>query len=164
MPDDPSTWEVKAQTLPLPVDVQVLSAVPHMHLLGKEMKMWAELPDGKKVDLIWIDDWDFQWQNQYYFEEPIDLPRGSVVKLTSRFDNSADNPRNPNNPPRPVGWGEATTDEMCIGFFGIVKKGQDLTKPGEEDDLMKILYKQVDEYRKQKRKEMEARKRQAAQD
>ncbi len=166
VPDDPSTWEVKAQTLPLPVDVEVLSVAPHMHLLGKDMKMWAELPDGKKIDLIWIDNWDFQWQNQYYFDKPIDLPRGSVVKLVSHFDYSSDNPRisrKPDEPLKPVGWGEATTDEMCIGFFGIVKKGQDLTKPGEEDDLTKILQQQAHEFQKQR--EAQAKKaRGAAQD
>ncbi|HEU5117011.1 MAG TPA: redoxin domain-containing protein [Isosphaeraceae bacterium] len=165
VPDDPSTWKVEAQTLPLPVDVEVLSVAPHMHLLGKDMKMWAELPGGKTIDLVWIDNWDFQWQNQYYFEKPIELPKGSVVKLVSHFDYSSDNPRisrKPDEPLESVKWGEATTDEMCIGFFGIVKKGQDLTQPGQKDDLIKILYRQVDEFKK---RETEAKKaRGAAQD
>jgi hypothetical protein len=166
-PDDPKTWEVPAQTLPLPVDVEVLALAPHMHLLGKDMEMWAEVPTGegdqtKRIDLIKIDDWDFQWQNQYYLAEPITLPKGSVVKLISHFDNSADNPRNPSKPPKPVGWGEATTDEMCIGFFGIVKKDQDLTRPGEKDDLIDILEQQVQDYRKEMEKKRKGRGEKAA--
>lgn len=155
--DDPASWEVSAQTLPLPVDVRLLSLAPHMHLLGKDMTMWAELPaeegeQPERVDLIRIDDWDFQWQNQYYLEAPIDLPKGTVVKLIAHFDYSRDNPRNPRRDeedPPPVTWGEATTDEMCIGFFGMVKKGQDLTRPGEKDDLMEIFETYHDEFRKE---------------
>jgi alkyl hydroperoxide reductase subunit AhpC len=161
-PDDPSTWEVKAQTLPLPLDLELLSVAPHMHLLGKDMTMWAEVPDGegrppRRIDLIDIDKWDFQWQNQYYLRQPIDLPKGSVVKLIAHFDNSADNPRNPNSPPRPVTWGEATTDEMCIGFFGIVKKGQDLTKAGEKDDLIPTLEEYYNETLKKMKEEGKTR-------
>ena len=55
-------------------------------------------------------------------------------------------------------WGEATTDEMCIGFVGVTKKGQDLTRPGEKDDLHEIFEKQIDEYRK-KREEVEKKRR-----
>ena len=49
--------------------------------------------------------------------------------------------------PEEVRWGEATTDEMCIGFIGVTKKGQDLTRPGEKDDLMDIVKAQLDDYR-----------------
>lgn len=160
-PNDPDSWEVKASTLPLPCDVELHSLAPHMHLLGKDMTMWALVPTGepvsegekprmKRIDLIKIDRWDFQWQNQYYLVEPISLPKGSVVQLVAHFDNSADNPLNPNDPPQPVRWGEATTDEMCIGFFGMVKSDQDLTRPGEEDDLIPIFEKSYDDHRKRR--------------
>ncbi len=164
-----SNIEVKASTLPLPCDVELLSVAPHMHLLGKDMTMWALVPTGekkgegqkpamKRIDLIQIDKWDFQWQNQYYLKEPITLPKGSVVQLVSHFDNSADNPLNPNNPPEAVRWGEATTDEMCIGFFGMVKKGQDLTRPGEKDDLIPTFKKYYDDYSKEQKRKAEASK------
>ncbi len=133
----------------VPVDVTALSVAPHMHLLGKDMTMSVEFPDGRAEDLIKIGDWDFNWQSAYYFEKPIDLPRGSKVKVVAHFDNSATNPRNPKKPPVLVHWGEGTTDEMCIGFIGVVKKGQDLTRPGERDDLLEIFQKKWDEQERQ---------------
>ena len=89
-------------------------------------------PDGRDQDLITIPDWDFGWQNTYYFEEPITLPRGTVLKLVAHYDNSEGNPRNPNKTPRVVKYGEATTDEMCFGFIAVTKKVHDLTRPGEK--------------------------------
>src|SRR5262249_45908979 len=135
----------------------------HMHLLGKDMEMWAEVPKGDgetfdRIDLIKIDKWNFQWQNQYYFKQPITLPKGSVVRLIAHFDNSEKNPLQPNHPPKPVGWGEATTDEMCIGFFGVVKKEQDLTAPGQTDDLLKIFQDQYKEERKKHEEKEKAEK------
>jgi hypothetical protein len=137
---------------PVPVDCQALAVTPHMHRLGRDMTMTLTLPDGKTtVPLVRINAWDFGWQNTYYFREPVDLPKGSVLNVEAHFDNSAQNPSNPNSPPRPVKWGEATSDEMCIGFIGIVKKGQDLTQPGQTDDLREILKKQLEEFEKRQR-------------
>jgi hypothetical protein len=131
--------EVRAER-EIPVDVDAYSVAPHMHMLGKDMTMWAELPGGERVDLIEIDKWDFRWQAQYFFQEPIRLPKGTMLKVVAHFDNSSDNPSNPRRErPIPVRWGEGTHDEMCIGFIGLVKAGQDLTQPGQEDDLRKIL-------------------------
>jgi hypothetical protein len=151
LPAGESNSEIKA-TWKVPVDLIAHAVVPHMHLLGKDMLMSATFPDGRSQDLIRIDNWDFNWQYTYYFEHPMDLPKGSVVKVVAHYDNSAGNPRNPNKPPREVTWGEATTDEMCIGFIGVTKKGQDLTKAGTKDDLREIFRAQVDDYRR-KRKE-----------
>jgi hypothetical protein len=120
----------------------VLSATPHMHMIGRDMAMAFRYPDGQVQNLVKIGDWDFGWQFTYRFEQPIDVPKGSTLEVVSHYDNSAANPRNPNKPPKLVKWGEATTDEMCIGFVGIVKTGQDLTRPGEVDDLGEILKKQ----------------------
>ena len=129
------------------MDVIAYAVTPHMHLLGHDMQISVTFPDGRVQDLIKIDDWDFNWQYTYYFEKPIDLPKGSVVNLVAHFDNSSSNPRNPNKPPKLVKWGEATTDEMCIGFIAVTKKGQDLTRPGEKDDFMEILQKQQEDFR-----------------
>lgn len=133
---------------PVPVDVEAWAVTPHMHLLGKDMMMSLKFPDGHTQDLIKVNDWDFGWQNTYYFEKPITLPKGTVLKVVAHFDNSADNPRNPNDPPKLVEWGEATTDEMCIGFIAVTKKGQDLTKSGEKDDLRSIFKKQREKAQK----------------
>jgi mono/diheme cytochrome c family protein len=153
----------------VPVDVTALAVTPHMHLLGRDMTMTATFPDGRNLDLIRINDWDFNWQNTYYFEKPVDLPRGTLVKIRAHYDNTSGNPRNPNNPPKPVKWGEATTDEMCIGFLAVVQKGQDLTRPGEKDTLREVFREQGEERRKEveefvKRKKEEARARKQAED
>jgi hypothetical protein len=97
----------------LPVDVHAIGVLPHMHLLGREMKLTAGLPDGKKQPMIWIKDWDFNWQGQYQYAREIALPKGTVLHLEASFDNSAGNPKNPNSPPRVVRNGPRTTDEMC---------------------------------------------------
>ncbi len=140
-PEQPESWEVRA-TWTAPVDLEAYSVAPHMHLLGKDMTMTARLPDGEVIPLIKIGRWDFQWQQQYFLERPITLPAGTVIEALAHFDYSRANPNNTfrEQTKMPVvTWGEATTDEMCIGFIGVVKKHQDLTKPGELDDLRHIL-------------------------
>jgi peroxiredoxin len=146
IPAGESNVEVQA-SWQVPVDVIAHAVVPHMHLLGKDMLMTVAYPDGRTQDLIKIDAWDFNWQYTYYLEKPLDLPKGSVVKVVAHYDNSVGNPHNPNKPPKEVTWGEATTDEMCIGFVAVTKKGQDLTRPGDKDDLHEIFEKQIEEYR-----------------
>ena len=72
------------------------------------------MPPGGTHALVWIKDWDFNWQGSYEFEKPIRLVKGSVIHVEATYDNSADNPKNPNSPPKMVRWGEQTTDEMCL--------------------------------------------------
>jgi mono/diheme cytochrome c family protein len=146
LPADKSNIEIQAQW-EIPVDVVAYAVTPHMHLLGRDIQMSLKFPDGHVEPLIKIDNWDFNWQYSYYFEQPLDVPKGSVLQVVSHYDNTADNPRNPNRPPRLVKWGEATTDEMCVGFLAVTKKGQDLTRPGERDDLMETIRKQREELR-----------------
>jgi hypothetical protein len=105
---------VAAESQPLPVDANLIGISPHMHTVGREMRVWAELPGGKSEQLIWIKDWDFNWQGSYQYQKALRLPKGTVVKLEAFYDNSSDNPQNPNDPPKPVRWGEQTTDEMCL--------------------------------------------------
>jgi hypothetical protein len=107
-------YHISAESTPLPVDAQAIGITPHMHFIGKEMKVVAESPDGKKTPMIWIKDWDFNWQGQYQYRSPVKLSKGTVIKLDAYYDNSAGNPRNPSVPPRRVRWGEQTTDEMCL--------------------------------------------------
>jgi Copper type II ascorbate-dependent monooxygenase, C-terminal domain len=125
----------------VPVDVEALAVTPHMHQLGRSFQMTAISPGGKTQNLLHIDAWDPNWQNTYFFEKRIALPKGSIVKVVAHFDNSA-HPRNPHSPPRLVRWGPEASDEMCVGYIGVVKKGQDLTRPGEKDDLFDILAQQ----------------------
>ena len=133
-----SAFEVKASWT-VPIDVIAFGCAPHMHLLGRDMTMSLRYPDGRRQDLIRIDDWDFNWQLAYRLNTPMILPKGTVLDVVAHYDNTAGNPRNPNSPPKVVRWGEATTDEMCIGFIMLAKKDQDLTRAGEEDDLVKLI-------------------------
>ena len=114
IPAGDDDYKVHAESQPLPAAVSVIGLFPHMHNLGHEMKVVAETPEGKTVPLIWIKDWDFNWQGQYQYVNPVRLPKGTVVKLDAVYDNSASNPRNPSTPPVAVHWGEQTTDEMCL--------------------------------------------------
>ena len=154
LPPGRKNIEVKA-AWNVPVDVEVLAVTPHMHQLGKDFRMIAILPGGRSLDLLQIDSWDPTWQNTYYFEDRIPLPKGSIVKVVAHYDNS-DHPRNPHRPPRSVGWGPEVTDEMCVGYIGIVRSGQDLTRPGARDDLFDLL---ADQYRRNQARLPRARQR-----
>jgi len=104
----------------LPAAATILDAAPHMHMLGKEMKAVAKLPDGSEKPLVWIKDWDFHWQGQYIYVDSLRLPKGTVIEVDAWFDNSAGNPLNPHSPPRDVQWGEQTRDEMAVCHFRYV--------------------------------------------
>jgi len=136
---DPNV-EVKAEWH-VPLDVEALGVTPHMHQLGRDFRMTATLPDGTTRELLDIPRWDPSWQNTYYFKERIELPRGTTVHVVAHFDNS-DHPLNPHKPPRLVSWGPGADDEMLVGYVGVVKKGQDLTRRGQRDDLFQILSRQ----------------------
>lgn len=107
-------------TFTMPVDAETIGVTPHMHLLGREMKVTATFPDGKSQTLVWIKDWDFNWQDQYLYKHAIKLPKGTKIDLEAYYDNSENNPKNPTSPPKRVRWGEQTTDEMCIAFLQVV--------------------------------------------
>lgn len=104
-------------TYRLPVDTTLLDMVPHMHTLGREMKVWTRSPDGTTLPLMWIQDWDFNWQSQYSFARPIRLKKGTELIVDAYYDNSAGNPLNPNSPPKTVRWGDSSTDEMLLCHF-----------------------------------------------
>jgi mono/diheme cytochrome c family protein len=113
-------------TLPPAWNLHAIAIAPHMHLLGREMKITAAYPDGTVRPLVWIDDWDFHWQGAYTFAAPVPLPGGTRIDVEAVYDNSARNRRNPNTPPRDTGWGEGTTDEMCIAFLRVTVDAEHL--------------------------------------
>lgn len=104
----------------LPVDTILLDIYPHMHMLGREIKATAFLPEGSTKTLVWIKDWSFGWQPRYVFDRPLRLPAGTRIELDCVFDNSAANPANPHSPPRTVSWGEGSDDEMGMCFFQVL--------------------------------------------
>jgi len=90
----------------------------HMHLRGKSFQFRAVYPGGESETLLDIPKYDFNWQPYYYLETPKLLPRGTRIEVTAVFDNSANNPFNP-NPEATVFWGPQTWDEMMIGWFDV---------------------------------------------
>jgi tetratricopeptide (TPR) repeat protein len=89
----------------------------HAHYLGKDLQGFAILPSGEKKWLLWIKDWDFKWQGDYGYAEPVRLPAGSKIVMRYTYDNSSNNVRNPHNPPKRVRWGLESTDEMGELYF-----------------------------------------------
>ena len=98
--------------LTLPVDCHVLAIYPHAHYLGKRIEAFAAKPDGMRIWLIRISHWDLNWQAVYRYRKPVFLPKGTVISMRIDYDNSAQNPRNPNHPPKHVRAGNQSTDEM----------------------------------------------------
>ena len=96
----------------LPVDVDVQAVQPHAHYRAREIRGTATLPDGTTKWLIYIKDWDFRWQHVYRYVAPFVLPKGTTLAMQYTYDNSADNPRNPEHPPRRALWGQRSADEM----------------------------------------------------
>jgi len=119
----------------LPVDVQLIDVYPHMHMLGREMKAVAVLPDGHSQTLIWVKDWDFRWQPRYVYRRPMHLPHGTSIRLETIYDNSDRNPMNPFSPPRAVEWGEQSTEEMGMVFFQVLADNDGDLKLLEDDNL-----------------------------
>jgi len=107
------------------LDAQAISIFPHMHLLGTQIRVQAEL-FGRVTPLIYIDKWDFNWQGAYTYQEPVSLPAFSRLRMECEYNNSASNPRNPSNPPKVVRWGEETEDEMCVTFLGVTFRNENL--------------------------------------
>jgi hypothetical protein len=102
-------------------DALVLSFMPHLHLRGTSAKYVATYPDGRRETLLSVPDYDFNWQSVYRFREPLEVPKGTRLTWSSTWDNSADNPRNP-DPTQEVRWGQQTWDEMQNGWMGVVWK------------------------------------------
>jgi tetratricopeptide (TPR) repeat protein len=96
----------------LPVAVKALSIYPHAHYLAREMIVVAEMPDGGTERLLRISDWDFNWQDQYEYVEPVPLPKGARLVMRYVYDKSAANPHNPSSPPRRVVTGPGGDDEL----------------------------------------------------
>lgn len=118
---------VLKESFTIPAEVEVVGYVPHAHSLCFDMKARAYLPDGKLMDLLWIPHWDFNWQEQYRYETPLHLPANTRIEIEYTYDNSADNPTNPNNPPKRMKWGHNTTDEMIhLGVQVMPVRNEDL--------------------------------------
>lgn len=110
------------QAYVLPVDLSLVRVSAHAHYLGKKLQGYAVLPSGDQRWLISIPNWDFFWQGDYRYAEPVSLPAGTKLVMHYIYDNSTNNVRNPNHPPKRVRFGLQTTDEMAELFFQAVPK------------------------------------------
>jgi hypothetical protein len=125
----------------LPVDVQAVSIGAHAHYIGKTMKMTATFPDGTVKTLLDIKDWDFAWQDRYFFENTIFLPKGTKLDGEVSWDNSDENPKNPSRPPMQVRWGEQTKDEMgavTLQVFPVVESDLDTLRTNYRQHVREI--------------------------
>lgn len=135
---------VETITRPVPMDVNVMAYMAHMHVRGKSFNFELIKPDGQTETLLDIPRYDFNWQLRYDYREPRVVPAGSRVKVTAVFDNSENNPANP-DPAKTVHWGQQTFDEMMIGYV------ETFTPVGEERPTIRkaavngeILFKALD--------------------
>jgi peroxiredoxin len=115
-------------------DVLLLALFPHMHVRGKSFRFEAEYLDGTTEVLLDVPRWDFAWQNRYVLAEPKRLPAGTVMHCVAVYDNSENNPANP-DPDATVHTGSQSWEEMFNGYFEVVLADQDLTKPAGFSDL-----------------------------
>lgn len=111
--------EGMSAVIPPLLDATAISIGGHMHRIGRQIKIEKTDRERNTESLLYIDNWDFNWQNFYLFKEPVKLPSGTTLRLTCIYDNSDENPSNPNNPLKTVRWGEGTEDEMCLAFLGV---------------------------------------------
>jgi hypothetical protein len=109
-------------------DTKIVNLMPHMHLRGKDFEYTARYPTGETQTLLKVPNYSFSWQLIYYPASDIVIPKGTDLHCTAHFDNSANNPWNP-DPSKEVKWGEQSWDEMMIGFFDVaIPKDMDVSK------------------------------------
>jgi Tfp pilus assembly protein PilF/mono/diheme cytochrome c family protein len=123
----------------LPVDVDLMAIYPHAHYLGKDIQAFATLPGGNKETLIHIPQWNLNWQAVYRYAEPVRLPKGTTVNLRYTYDNSDQNPLNPNHPPTRVQGGNRSRDEMCHLWLQVLPVNFDAGKGDPRMALQEAL-------------------------
>jgi len=114
-------------------DAHLLGLLPHMHLRGKDFLYEAIYPDGKKEILLSVPHYDFYWQSEYCLAEPLALPKGTKLHCIAHFDNSTNNPNNP-DPTKNVYWGYQTWEEMMVGWFDYYLDEEDPTQSGTDKE------------------------------
>jgi hypothetical protein len=109
-----------ASSFTFPRDAHLLSLLPHMHLRGKNFEYRATYPDGSSEVLLSVPAFDFGWQTSYLLDAPKAMPKDTRIDCLAHYDNSADNPANP-DPERAVLWGDQTSEEMMIGYIDYIE-------------------------------------------
>lgn len=137
IPPGAPNHEVKG-TLPVPFDSRILSFMPHMHMRGKAFRYDMVDPAGERRELLNVPAYDFNWQLQYRSAEPVLAMTGSRIEATAWYDNSPENPNNP-DAAKTVTWGDQTEEEMMIGYLEYVRlpaaSGKTAAAPAAEAPL-----------------------------
>ncbi|MGE0536858.1 MAG: redoxin domain-containing protein [Pirellulales bacterium] len=107
---------------------RLVGLYPHMHVRGKSFRIEHVLPDGSRETLLSVPRYDFNWQTMYWFQEPVELPVGSALRAVARWDNSSNNPDNP-DPDAEVRYGWQTNEEMMIAAMMFVFPREDEPAP-----------------------------------
>ncbi len=128
-----ATWRLRA-------DARIISFLPHMHWRGQDYRYEVIYPGGKKETLLSVPRWDFNWQNVYQLQEPLKLPKGARLHAVAHWDNSRNNPLNP-DPDKAVRWGLQTWDEMMVGWVAYVWE-----RPGTAEELARNPPSQADQF------------------
>jgi len=102
-------------------DISIFSVFPHMHLVGEYIQSYAVSPNSDIIPLIRIPHWDFEWQEFYFFDHLQRIPAGSTLYANGTYNNTADNPHNPNDPPATITAGLNTSDEMFLVYFHFME-------------------------------------------
>jgi hypothetical protein len=117
IPAGDGNWETKGE-LTFDKDADLVWFMPHMHLRGKDMTFRLIYPDGREETVLSAK-FNFNWQIGYEVEKPIHMPKGTKMVVTAHHDNSPNNPMNP-MPSQAVPWGEMTSQEMMLPWFGVL--------------------------------------------
>ena len=123
----------------LPIDAQIVAVLPHTHYLGKRLESFATLPDGTRKWLLRIKDWDFNWQSDYRYAEPMLLPKGTRLTMRYTYDNSTNNLRNPNHPPVRVQYGLQSKDEMGELWLQLLASNESELAKFEADYAKRVV-------------------------
>jgi hypothetical protein len=107
--------------------MSLISVMPHMHLIGKTFRAFVITPNGEVINLVKIDNWEFNWQMTYQFNTLLKVPVGSTIIIEGTYDNTAENPENPNSPPHDIAYGWGTKDEMfnLVLYYLDYKEGDE---------------------------------------
>src|SRR5688572_1910103 len=146
IPPGDANYETRGE-LTFTQDAELVWFMPHMHLRGKDMTFRLVFPDGREETVLSAK-FDFNWQLGYELENPIKVPKDTKMIVTAHHDNSANNPYNP-TPRQPVQWGEMTSQEMMLPWFGVIvdRSAQPDTiamyRPPDLDSLPQVRFREV---------------------
>ncbi|MGD9855328.1 MAG: alkyl hydroperoxide reductase, partial [Planctomycetaceae bacterium] len=120
IPPNAADYQVDGRVSRIPSESTLLAVVPHMHLRGKSFRLFARDKSGRRDVLLDVPRYDFNWQHIYQFQEPLPLSKTEGLEFTTSFDNSQNNPANP-DPSQYVTWGDQSWEEMALAFIEVAQ-------------------------------------------